>query len=63
VFGKAGAQRFVSSTCQDILECQFNVAGIEGRGLDKGQIVFAYKAPILLATTTFLFLLPGEKIN
>jgi hypothetical protein len=31
----------VRRTCQDVLEGQLNVAGIEGRGLDEREVVLA----------------------
>jgi hypothetical protein len=35
--GEAG-----SITGQDVLECKLNVAGIESRRLDEGQVILAY---------------------
>lgn len=31
-----------SPTCENVLEGQLDVAGIEGRGLDEGKVVLAY---------------------
>jgi len=37
----------VVPTCEDVLEGQLDVAGIEGRSLDEREVVVAYDTPVL----------------
>lgn len=34
----------IKRTCEDVLEGKLNVAGVQGRRFDKGEVVLAYIA-------------------
>lgn len=52
LFYLAYNSRVVFFTCQDVLECQLNVAGVECGGLNEGEVVVAYSYTQLALPTT-----------